>query len=155
MTSSTLKNRCRNSKTMAAYTRIALVAVLVAAGSISVYREALAGCAGASAVADAGLNTCSSNSGKALYVCVANVLDELGSYIAHDKVEPADSALHVAASKLRTAVNKVQALSAISQCRAAVAAAISQVRSMGRTGVGLETVAAVLVHAAKLIQSKG
>jgi hypothetical protein len=137
------------------FARIALVAALVAAGSISVYREALAGCAGASAVAEAGLNACSSSSGKALYDCVANVLDQLGGYIARDKVEPVDSALHEAASRLRAAVNKVQALSAISQCRLVVIATISQVKTMGRTGLGLETVAAVLSHAARLIQSKG
>jgi hypothetical protein len=154
MISSTFENHRRN-KTTSAYARIALVAALVAAGSISVYREAIAGCAAASAVAEAGLNACSSNSGKALYDCVANVLDRLSSDIAPDKVESASYALHVAASKLRAAVNKVQALSAITQCRAVVIAAISQVRSMGRTGVGLETVAAVLGHAAKLIQSKG
>jgi hypothetical protein len=153
MVSFALKRLHRNR--ISGFARIALVAVLVAAGSISVYREALAGCAAASAVAEAGLNACSSNSGKALYGCVANVLDQLSSSISRDKVEPADSALHEAASKLRAAVNKVQALSAIAQCRAVVVATISKVRAMGRPGTGLETVAAVLAHAARLIQLKG
>jgi len=154
MISSTPENHRRH-KTSPAYARVALVAVLVAAGSISVYREALAGCAAASAVADAGLGACSSSSGKALYDCVANVLDRLASDIAPDKVESAAYALHAAATKLRAAVNKAQALSAIAQCRAVVLATIREVRSIGRTGVGLETVAAVLGHAARLIQSKG
>jgi hypothetical protein len=155
MISITFENRRRDKKTMAVYARIALVAALVAAGSVSVYREAVAGCAAAAAVADAGLNACSSNRGKALYDCIANVLDRLNGDISRDKVPSTQSALQTAASKLRAAVNKVQALSAITQCRALVVAAMDQLRAIGARGVGLDAIVAVLGHAAKLIQSKG
>ncbi|WP_244562433.1 hypothetical protein [Bradyrhizobium lablabi] len=98
----------------------------------------------------------SSNSGKALYGCIANVLDRLSNEISDVKVPAAQSALRTAASKLRAAANTAQALSAIAQCRAAISSAISLARTIGRGGSsGLDAIAGVLSHAASLIQSKG
>src|SRR4029077_5975211 len=70
------------------------------------------------------------------------------------------------ASKLRAAVNKAQALSAISQCRALIAGALAKVRATGGghgegwgggrgSGAGLAAVVDTLGRAAKLIQAKG
>src|SRR5262249_31738493 len=116
----------------------------------------------AASTADAGLNACSSNQGKALYGCVANVLDRMSSDISSVN-EPAAAttraALQTAASRLRAATTKSQALSAISQCQAAIAGALRQVRTTagGKEGAGsgLAAVAGVLAHAARLIQAKG
>jgi len=74
---------------------------------------------------------------------------------AHFKRDPeAKRALQTAASQLRAAVNKVQALSAISQCRAAIAGTLRQIRTSGE-GSRLGAIAGVLTQAARLIQSKG
>jgi hypothetical protein len=102
-----------------------------------------------------GCAPCSSNRGTALYDCVANVLDRLSSDIAPDNVASAQRAIQATASKLRTAVTKVQALSAITQCWALVIAAMNEVKAAGCPGVGLEAVATVIGHAVRLIQSKG
>jgi hypothetical protein len=141
----------------------ALLAALIVLGSLFADREAVAGAATAAAAqsAEAGVSACSNNSGKALYNCVANVLDRLSGEISDVKVPAVRGALATAASKLRAAVTKAQALSAISQCRAAIAGALSQVRTMGGKGnrggsaPGLDAIAGVLSHAAALIQSKG
>jgi hypothetical protein len=117
-------------------------------------RAAMAGGGAEAAIAGAGLGACSTNSGKALYDCVANVLDRMSSYTRANTLETQRS-LQTAASQLRAAVNKIQALSAITQCRAMVAGALRQVRALGGPGSGLSAIAGVLAQAAKLIQSKG
>ena len=106
----------------------------------------------ASQTASAGLAACSSNSGKALYDCVANVLDRLSNEV---KSPEARRSLSTAASQLRAATTKVQALSAISQCRSVIAGALKQLTASGGDGSGLSAMAGVLAQAAKLIQSKG
>jgi len=132
----------------------ALLAMLVLFGSLAALRPAAAeGGQAAVATASAGLGACSNNSGKALYGCVANVLDTMSSQIS-DASETQRS-LRTAASRLRTAVNKVEALSAIAQCRSVVAGALRQALASGRNGKGLGAIAGVLEQAARLIQTKG
>jgi hypothetical protein len=98
--------------------------------------------------------------------CVANVLDRLSNDVSSAKVPETRSAPRTAASRLRAAVCKAQALSAITQCRALIAGALRQVRAIGGKyvegwgggssgGSGLQAIAGVLSRAAKLIQSKG
>ena len=145
-----------------------LIASLTAAGSLLSSNAAFAGMAmmAAAQTANAGLDGCSSNSGKALYDCVANVLDRMSNEITDRGASQTRSALHDAATRLHAAVNKAQALSAIVQCRALISGALAKVRALGGGyvegwgggsghGVGLEAVANVLGRAAKLIQAKG
>ena len=154
----------RRGRTIAVCVRAALLAALVIFGSSFTNREASA--AEAAATANAGLGACGNNSGKALYDCVANVLDKFSSDITRANIPAAQSALHAAASQLRAVVSKVQALSAISQCRALIAGAIRQVRAIGSGQVpgwgggsegapNLQLIVGVLSRAAQLIQSKG
>jgi hypothetical protein len=148
--------------------RALLLAVLAITGSLLVSRDASASAAMAAAAesASAGLSGCSNNAGKALYECVANVLDKLANNIPDKDVALTRGALQTAASKLRAAVNKAQALSAISQCRALIAGALAKVRAIGGghvegwgggsgAGIGLEAIVGTLSRAAKLIQAKG
>jgi len=150
------------------YVRALLVATLAMTAALLGSRDALASAAMAAAAesANGALSGCASSNGKALYDCVANVLDNLANNITDRDVGETRSALQTAASKLRAAVNKAQALSAISQCRALIAGALAKVRAIGGghvpgwgggsgRGVGLEAVVSVLSHAAKLIQTKG
>jgi hypothetical protein len=120
----------------------------------------------AAQTAEGGLGACSNNSGKAPYDCVANVLDKLSNDISNINVPATRGALQTAASRLRAAVNKVRALSAITQCRALISGALAKVRAVGggyvegwgggsASGAGLAAIAGVLGHAAKLIQAKG
>lgn len=148
----------------AACAAIPLLAALIVLGSLFADREAAAGAATAAAAqsADAGVSACGNNSGKVLYNCIANVLDRLSGEISDVRVPETRSALATAASKLRAAVNKAQALSAIAQCQAVISGALRQVGSTGggrsnRGGgtPGLDGIAAVLSHAAQLIQMKG
>jgi len=110
------------------------------------------------------LDGCSSGTGKALYDCVARVLLQFCSDVSRDDVPQIDTTLKTAAAGLRAAINKVQALSAISLAQAAIAGALRQVRTVVAStaptagwgaGGGLSAVASVLAHAAKLIQAKG
>ena len=87
--------------------------------------------AASTSAASACLTSCSSNAGKALYDCVANVLDKLSNDISSVNVPQTRSALQNAAAGLRAATNKAQALSAISRCRALIAGALRQVRAVG------------------------
>ena len=110
----------------------------------------------AAQTANAGLAACSNNRGKALYDCVANVLDRLSNEITGSRRNPeTQRALATAASQLRAATTKVQALSAISQCRSVVAGVLRRVLTGGGDSSGLSAIAGVLAHAAKLIQTKG
>ena len=135
----------------------ALVAALLIPGVLGASRLAQAhGVAGASDAAVGGLTACSTNSGKALYNCVADVLDTMSNQIEIPQAPEAQRSLHTAATRLRAAVNKVQALSAITQCQAVIAGAIRQVVAAGTgNGKGLSKIAGVLAQAARLIQSKG
>lgn len=153
---------------IAPFARATLLAALVVLASLLAGREASANAAMAAAAssASAGVSACGSNSGKALYECVANVLDRLSNDISSVNVPKTRGALQNAASKLRAATSKAQALSAISQCRALIAGALRQVRAIGGGhvagwgggsggGSGLEAITGVLSRAAALIQSKG
>ena len=109
----------------------------------------------ASQTAQTGLVGCSTNHGKALYDCVANVLDRLSSDVSGRRASETQRALQTAAFQLRAATTKVQALSAITQCRAVVAGALRQVLAGGGDSSGLNAIAGVLAQAARLIQTKG
>ena len=141
-------------RTTAACARTALLAMFVGVGVLVADRPAGAeGAMAAAAVASAGLGACSKDSGKALYGCVADVLDTMSNQISG--AEETQRSLRTAASRLRAAVNKVQALSAITQCRAVVAGALRLALASGRNGKGLGAIASVLAQAAKLIQARG
>lgn len=145
-----------------------LLTALVAFGTISGGHEASANAAMADAasVANGGLSGCSNNTGKALYTCVADVLDRLAAGTSSANVPKTRAALQSAAAGLRAATTKTQALSAIAQCRSAIAGALRQVKALGGKyvegwgggqggGAGLEAIVGVLSRAAALIQSKG
>ncbi|MDO9295371.1 MAG: hypothetical protein Q7U29_05450 [Bradyrhizobium sp.] len=172
MVTQTFEKRNRGEKILATSARAALLAALVMLGSLSSSREAAAGAGAAAAAAAAdgaaggGLAVCATNNGKALYDCVANVVDKLGGQLSSANMGSTRSALQTAASQLRAATNKAQALSAISQCRALISGALRQVRALGGKyvegwggggggGSGLQAIVGVLSHAARLIQSKG
>ena len=86
---------------------------------------------------------------------MANVFDKLSADIQPAGAPQTQSALSRAASGLRGAVDKTQALLAISQCQTVVNAALSQIAARGWDKSGLSAIAAVLARAARLIQSKG
>jgi hypothetical protein len=97
---------------------------------------------------------CDNFAGKELYNCLATKLDKTSVYTAYRSPE-AQAALQRAASQLRVATNKAQALSAIAQARSVVAGIIRRVGSAGQDGSGLARVTEVLAYAARLIQAKG
>ena len=144
--------------------RMLLLAALALLGSLVAERQAMASDAliAASSTANSGLSACSSNRGKALYDCVAGVLDRLSNEISPANVPNTQRSLQSAASQLRAATTKAQALSAISQCQSAIAGALRQVKAAGGGAYiqgwgdgGLSAIAGVLSRAASLIQSKG
>jgi len=143
--------------------RTVVLLALVISGSLLTDRQASAAAIleAASATANAGLSSCSNNSGKALYECVANVLDRMSGDVARAQVPETQRSLQTAASRLRAATSKAQALSAISQCQAAISAALRRVKAANNAFVtgwgdsGLTSIVGVLARAAKLIQSKG
>lgn len=113
-----------------------------------------------------GLDGCSGSSGKALYGCVADVLDRMSATMASDNVPETRRAISAAAAGLRAATSKAQALSAITQCQSVIANALRQVRAAGGAyvrgwgggqggGSGLSAVSSVISRAVRLIQSKG
>ncbi|MGE0286093.1 MAG: hypothetical protein AB7I42_09115 [Bradyrhizobium sp.] len=146
--------------------RTGLIAALVAIGILHTSSQARAagtGMAPAAAVANAGIGSCGANDGKALYDCVANVLDRMSDSIRGD-TSSTRSALRSAAAELRAAGNKAQALSAISRCRTLLANALRQARAtrqpvpgFGGSGeaAGLTAVVGILSRAIALIQQKG
>lgn len=135
----------------------ALLAVLMIFGATLTNRPAEAGMGvgAAAATASAGVGACSNNSGKALYDCVANVLDRLNNEVTRYKIPEAQRAIQTASQQLHAATNKAQALSAISQCRAAISAIIRQSTAAGVERSGLSAITGVLAQAARLIQAKG
>ena len=166
MISRAFMDRNHRARAVAICARASVLAALVILGSLLAGRDASAGpgMGAAAATANAGLSSCSSNSGKALYECVANVIDKMSNEISQAGVPATQGALRTAASRLRAAVNKAEALSAISQCRALISAAIQKVRTMGSAegwaskggdGSSLQAISGVLSRAAALIQSKG
>ncbi|WP_212240533.1 hypothetical protein [Bradyrhizobium manausense] len=112
------------------------------------------GAAAAAEVGTAGLQSCSASAGKALYDCVAGVLDRMGGTLNRYDPPEARSALQTAASQLRAASSKAQALSAISVCRSVFASLVKQATASSHPA-GLSAVIGVLSKAAQLIQSKG
>lgn len=111
---------------------------------------------------EADLTRCSKNTGTALYGCVADVLKNACYRLGRSAIPPAvkqpfDSAIY----RLRRAVDKVQALSALAQARAAISGALQQARSIGHVEGGtadtqdLAAISALIGHAIQLIQSKG
>jgi hypothetical protein len=113
--------------------------------------------AAAAAQASAGLSACEGRpAGKATHNCVADVLERF----AAGRLPEARSALLRAASGLRAAANKAQAVLAIERCQSVFAAALQQVGASGfAPGIGGTTglgyVSRVLSEAARLIQTKG
>lgn len=116
----------------------------------------------AAQAANGELATCN-GSGQAVRDCVAGVLDRMADRVAAE-LPDTSRALRTAAAGVRAAVNKVQALSAISRCQAVIAGALTKVRAMGGgttllagwgEEVGLAPVAQVLARMAQLIQTKG
>lgn len=143
------------------------VAVLIPGDLLLIPREAHAGAGmgGAAAAAGGGIDGCAKYTNKAVYDCVAGVLDRLAGQLGGDTGQTA-GALRSAASQLRAATTKAQASSAISACRSAIAGALRQVRAIGGAAVagwgggpgkgsGLEAIVGVLGRAMALIQSKG
>ena len=135
----------------------ALLAALMIFGALLADRPAAAGgsAATAAAIGNAGVGACSSTSGRAVYDCVANALDQMNNELAHAGEPEATRAIQTATSQLRAATSKVQALSAITQCRTALAGLLQQARAAGRDSQGLSAIAGVLAQAARLIQTKG
>ncbi len=127
-------------KFLARFARAAIIAIAVIFGTL------LAGNGTASAA-------CDTQAGKELYNCLANKLDHVASmsYRSPDT----QAALQKAATQLRAATNKAQALSAIAQARSVVAGVIQRVRAAGQDSSGLAKVTGVLAYAARLIQQKG
>lgn len=117
--------------------------------------QAGGGSGAAAAVGNAGLDACSTNTGKALYNCVADVLDRMNGTLTRNAKPEARSALQTAASQLRAAGNKAQALSAIAQCRSVFSGIVSAIKKDGAEPTGYAAVISVLSRAAKLIQQKG
>ena len=150
-------------RTIATYTGAALLVMLLIGGSPFANREAMATTGVSSAVqgADAQLTACGNYSGPKLYNCVADVISKLCYNIGSAQIPNTVKALDAAVSRLRRAVDKIQALSALSQARIVVAGALRQARSTGRPEGGsadiadFEAISALLSHAAQLIQSKG
>ncbi|MGX1167197.1 hypothetical protein AB7M16_003463 [Bradyrhizobium sp. USDA 372] len=117
----------------------------------------------AATTANSGLSACNASQGKALYNCVADVLERMANDVNSIRVGETQRALLTAASQLRAASSKAQALSAITQCQAAIAGALRQVKATpgGKMMVpgwgddGLASIAGVLARAARMIQAKG
>ena len=76
---------------------------------------------------------CGMLSGKALYDCLATKLEYKSEQVGRIRGDPeapaASQALRTAASQLRTATNKAQALSAISLARTAISGVIRQAKA--------------------------
>jgi hypothetical protein len=126
---------------LARYAQAAILAMAVIFGTL------LTGHGTASAA------SCDAYAGKELYNCLANKLDHVAAMSSRSP--ETQGALQKAASQLRVAVNRSQALSAISQARSVLAGVIQKVKSAGQDYSGLVRVTDVLSYAARLIQAKG
>ncbi|WP_257169565.1 hypothetical protein [Bradyrhizobium sp. SRS-191] len=135
---------------------MAMLALIMLVGSLPVRPAAASGALiAASNEAVGGLNACSSNKGKDLYNCVADVLDRLNSRIASINVPETHRALQAASEGLRAATSRPQAISALSRCKAAISAVIQRLRASGGEYAGLSAISGVLSRAIQLVQSKG
>ena len=123
-----------------------ILAALIAFGALLADRPATAG-------------SCGAMTGKALYDCLATHLDYKASMIGSIRGDPdapvAARALQTAATQLRAATNKGQALSAITQARSAISGIMQQAKSGGRDSQLWARVSGTLSEAAALIQKKG
>lgn len=112
--------------------------------------------------ANVSLYGCDNASGRALYACVAAVLEQLAAEIAPSNIPVTQRSLQAAATGLRGATDQARALSVITQCQANIAAAQRQSQATGGALVrgwgdaeGLAVIATVLARAARPIQAKG
>ena len=151
--------RHRSSKFMVG---AALVAILAVASVITNHEAGATTWVGRAAqTANAELSACGKNTGTALYGCVADVLNRFcyatGRGFSPGTKETFDGAI----ARLRRAVNKVEALSALALARAAISGAMQQARAIGHVEGGtadagdFQAISALLGHAAQLIQAKG
>jgi hypothetical protein len=115
----------------------------------------------AAAIGNAGLAACGSKAGKDLHNCVADVLEKMSARLQPASVQQTQSELLRAASGLRAAVDKAQAVLAITQCQNVIGTALKQIAAIGGKYVRgwgnseMNAVSAVLARAARLIQAKG
>lgn len=144
------------------FAALAVVAVMLAALVVAGPVQAGGGGGGGAAAAataqgaSGALGACGAYQNKELYNCVAGVLDNLSNNLrGGENMADAKRSLSTAASQLRAAASKGQALSAITRCRAVVAGILQKVRSFGREGSGYGAIINVLAQAARLIQTKG
>ncbi len=143
--------------------RMLALTLLVVLGALAPDRPASASTVliAAANTANSGLSGCNTSQGKALYNCVADVLERMANDVNSIRVGETQRALLTAASQLRAANSKAQALSAITQCQAAIAGALRQVKAANGMMVpgwgdhGLSSIAGVLARAARMIQAKG
>jgi len=123
-----------------------VLAALIAFGASLADRPATAG-------------SCGSLTGKALYDCLATTLDHKADMVGRTRGDPeapaAARALSTAASQLRAATNKGQALSAITLARSAISGVIQQAKAGGRDSQGYTRIIGTLSEMATLIQQKG
>jgi hypothetical protein len=149
---------------IATYTGASLLLALLIGGSQFETREAMAitSVGTAARAADAELSKCGSNTGTALYGCVATVLNNFCYAMGRSAIPPGTKqSFDAGIFRLRRAVNKVQALSALAQAQAAISGALRQARSIGRLEGGtadaqdLAAISALIGHAVQLVQSKG
>lgn len=154
----------RGALRIAACAGASLLLALLIGGSPFDNREALAmtQVGTAARAADAELSKCGSNTGTALYGCVANVLNNLCYQVGRSAIPPGTRQTYDGAvARLRRAVNKVEALSALAQAQAAISGALRQARSIGHVEGGtadaqdLAAISSVISHAVQLVQSKG
>lgn len=137
--------------------RAVLLAALTIGAALTATGPAAAGSGAGTAAANASasLGGCNAYSGKQLHNCVAGVLDTLSNSLrGGENMAVAKRSLSTAASQLRAATSKVQALSAITQCRSVIAAILQRVRTPEQTKA-YSAISSVLAKAAQLIQSKG
>ena len=164
MTGRASGNAHRRPLTIAALVGASLMLAPFIGGSPFDSREAVALTSVGTAArnSDAELSRCGSNTGTALYGCVANVLDNFCRAMGQSAIPPATKQTFDAGiGRLRRAVSKVQALSALAQAQAAISGALRQARSIGRLEGGtadaqdLAAISALISHAVQLVQSKG
>lgn len=149
---------------IATYAGTALLAAWLIGGSPFANHEAMAttSVGTAARAADADLNACGNNAGKVLYGCVADVLLRFCYAVGNSPIPPAvKQPFDGAIGRLRRAVNKIEALSALAQARAAISGALQQARTLGHVEGGtadagdFQAISALLSHASQLIQAKG
>jgi hypothetical protein len=132
-----------------------ILTALIAFGTLLADRPATAAMAGRPATAA----MCGTMSGKALYDCLASKLEHKSDQVGRTRGDPeapaAAQALRTAASQLRAATNKAQALSAISLARSAISGVIQQAKAGGRDSQGYGAIIGTLTEMAALIQKKG